>query len=228
MMSELQPTNDQVASGWKTSHVYVIAVLCFVLGLPVGYLFHGGSAPPAAAAHSAQPPEAAQAPAGMSGANVTPEQLRHMADKAAEPILAELKSKPNDPALLAKAGDVYYDAQQYDQAVKYYESSLKIEPKEPNVRSDMATAYYYMGEADRAIAELNTALQYRPDHPQTLLNLGLIKWQAHMDIDGAVAAWQRLLDTNPKFEQAAQVKQMIAQARQHAGMKPGTKAKKPI
>jgi cytochrome c-type biogenesis protein CcmH/NrfG len=92
----------------------------------------------------------------------------------------------------------------------------------------MATAYYYLGDADRAIAELNTSLHYRPNHAQTLLNLGLIKWQAKMDIEGAVAAWQRLLDTNPNYEQAPQVKQMIAQARQHSNMKPGTKAKKPI
>lgn len=224
-MSELQ--QDQVASGWKTSHVYILAVMCFLLGLPTGYLFHGGSPRPVTAA-PAPATEASQPHAGMNGANVTPEQLRHMADKAAEPVLAELKSKPNDPALLAKAGNVYYDAQQYDEAVKYYESSLKLDPKEANVRTDMATAYYYMGNADRAIAELNTSLQYRPDHAQSLLNLGLIKWQAKMDIEGAVAAWQKLLDTNPKFEQAEQVKQMIAQARQHAGIKPGTKAKKPI
>lgn len=225
-MSELQET--PVTSGWKTSHVYILAVICFLLGLPAGYLFHGGSPRAATPAQATPAAEAPQGHGGMNAANVTPEQLRHMADKAAEPILAELKSKPNDAALLAKAGDVYYDAQQFDEAVKYYESALKLDPKSPNVRSDMATAYYYMGNADRAIAELNTSLQYRPNHPQTLLNLGLIKWQAKMDIEGAVAAWQKLLDTNPNFEQAAQVREMIAQARQHSGIKPGTKAKKPI
>lgn len=225
-MSELQET--PVTSGWKTSHVYILAVICFLLGLPAGYLFHGGSPRAATPAQATPAAETPQGHGGMNAANVTPEQLRHMADKAAEPILAELKSKPNDAALLAKAGDVYYDAQQFDEAVKYYESALKLDPKSPNVRSDMATAYYYMGNADRAIAELNTSLQYRPNHPQTLLNLGLIKWQAKMDIEGAVAAWQKLLDTNPNFEQAAQVREMIAQARQHSGIKPGTKAKKPI
>lgn len=227
-MSEPQQNSTSAGTGWKTSHVYILAAFCFLLGLPTGYLFHGGSpqsALPAQAASAAQP---APAGGGMNGGNVSPEQLRHMADKTAEPVLAELKSKPNDPALLAKAGDVYYDAQQFPEAVKYYEASLKIDPKNPNIRSDMATAYYYLGDADRALAELNTSLQYRPNHPQTLLNLGLIKWQAKMDINGAVAAWQKLLDTNPNYEQAAQVKQMIAQAQQHSGIKPGTKAKKPI
>lgn len=228
-MSELPQTFPQVASGWKTSHVYILAVICFALGLPTGYLLHGGSplaAPASSPAASASQP--AEPHAGMNSGNVSPEQLRHMADKTAESVLAELKTKPNDPALLAKAGDVYYDAQQFSEAVKYYQSSLQADPKNPNVRSDMATAYYYLGDADRALAELNTSLQYRPNHPQTLLNIGLIKWQAKMDIQGAVAAWQKLLDTNPNFEQADQVKQMIAQAQRHSNIKPGTKAKKPI
>jgi cytochrome c-type biogenesis protein CcmH/NrfG len=228
MMSDVQQESSQVASGWKTSHVYVLAVICFMLGLPTGYLFHGVSPQPAAAAKPAAVAEATSSPAGMKADSVTPEQLRQMADKTAEPILAELKSKPNDAALLAKAGDVYYDAQQFPEAVKYYESALKLDPKNSNIRSDMGTAYYYLGDADRAIAELNTSLGYSPEHAQTLLNLGLIKWQAKMDINGAVAAWQKLLDTNPNFPQADQVKQMIAQAKQHSGMKPGTKAKKPI
>jgi len=200
-----------------------LAVICFALGLPTGYFFHGGSAPVAA-----QPPAAtAEAPSAAAG-QVTPEQLRHMADKTAEPVLAELSSKPNDPALLAKAGNIYYDAQQFDQAVKYYADSLKADPKNANVRTDMATAYYYLGDADRALRELNESLKSEPNHAQTLLNLGLIKWQSKMDVEGAVQAWQKLLDTNPSFEQADQVKQMIAQAKQHAGIKPGTKSQKPI
>lgn len=226
-MSELQQNSSQVVSGWKTSHVYILAVICFGLGLPTGYLFHGGNAQPVATVAQAAP-STAPGPAGMDPNSVTPEQLRRMADKTAEPILAELKSKPNDPALLAKAGDVYYDAQQFPEAVKYYEAALKMDPKNPNVRSDMGTAFYYMGDADRALTELNTSLTYSPNHAQTLLNLGLIKWQSKMDIQGAVAVWQKLLDTNPNFEQAAQVKQMIAQAQQHANIKPGTKAKKPL
>jgi len=227
-MSDTPRPANPSKSDWSTLQISVLAVLCFALGLASGYLFHGSSTAP----ESAQPPATAAAsqgiPPGMSGSQVTPEQLRHMADKTAEPVLAALKVKPNDPALLSQAGNVYYDAQQYSEAVKFYADSLKADPGNPNVRTDMATAYYYMGDADRALGELNTALTYDPKHSQTLLNIGLIKWQAKMDINGAVAAWQKLLDTNPSFEQADQVRQMITQAKQHAGIKPGTKAQKPL
>ncbi len=216
----------KTTSTWTTAQAYVLAVICFALGVPTGYLFHGGQSP-AAAQPSVAVTEASQAPVG-GGTQVTSEQVKHMADKQAEPVLAQLKSKPNDPVLLAQAGNIYYDAQQYPEAVKFYESALKTDAKNPNIRTDLGTAYFYMGDPDRAIAELNTSLQYDPKHAQTLLNLGLIKWQAHMDVNGAVTAWQHLLDTNPNFEQAEQVKKMIAQAKRHSGMKPGTKTDKPM
>lgn len=45
-----------------------------------------------------------------------------------------------------------------------------------------------------------------------------------MDINGAVADWQKLLATNPNYEGKDKVEQMIAEAKKHSGVKPGTKA----
>jgi cytochrome c-type biogenesis protein CcmH/NrfG len=46
-----------------------------------------------------------------------------------------------------------------------------------------------------------------------------------MDIDKAVATWQKLLDTNPNYEGKDKVLELIAQAKKHSGVKPGTPAK---
>lgn len=222
-MAVVPSPETQSKSSWTTTQVYVLAVICFLLGLPAGYLFHSN---PGVEAKAVVP--VAQPASGMMGGQPTPEQMRRMAEKAAEPLLAELKTKPKDPQLLAKVGNVFYDAQQYNDAIRYYSDALKYDPKNPNVRTDLATAYFYLGDTDRAISEINTSLQYDPNHPQSLLNLGMIKWQGKMDVSGAVAAWQRLLDTNPNFEQAEQVRQMIAQAMKHANIKPGSTSQKPI
>ena len=222
-MAEVPSPETRFRSGWTTTQVYVLAVLCFLLGLPTGYLFHGRPA-----VETKPDVSAAQPPAGIVGSQPTPEQMRRMADKTAEPLLAQRKTNPTDPALLAKVGNVYYDTQQYNEAIRYYSEALKFDLKNPNVRTDMATAYFYLGDTDRALAEINSSLQYDPKHPQSLLNLGMIKWQGKMDVDGAVAAWQKLLDTNPKFEQAEQVRQMIAQAKKHATIKSGSTSQKPI
>jgi hypothetical protein len=45
-----------------------------------------------------------------------------------------------------------------------------------------------------------------------------------MDVNGAVADWEKLLATNPHYEGKDKVEQLIAEAKKHAGVKPGTKA----
>ncbi len=54
----------------------------------------------------------------------------------------------------------------------------------------------------------------------TLLNLGLVKWQGKMDGDGAIADWQKLVTENPNYEGKVKVEQMIADVKKHAAVKP--------
>jgi len=135
-----------------------------------------------------------------------------MADMQAAPLLESLKSDPNNPELLTRIGNIYYDVKQYPVAIDYYERSLKLQPANAAVRTDMATAYWYSGNADTALAEFNKALTYEPNKANTLFNLGIVKWQSKNDAAGAIAVWQKLLDTNPNYEARDKVQQMIAQA----------------
>jgi cytochrome c-type biogenesis protein CcmH/NrfG len=205
---------------------YTLAVICLVAGLAIGYLVRGSSS----AATQPAPSQAAAAPAGMGGmpnGMPSPDQLRHMADKQAEPLLAQLKERPTDPDLLYKIGNLYYDAQQFPEAVKYYEQSVKINPNSTDVRTDLATAYHFMGESDKAIGEYDEVLKIDPKHANALFNEGMVKWQDKMDAKGAIASWKKLLERNPDYPKKEQVQKLIAQAEQHANMKPGTKTDKP-
>ncbi len=220
------PNNKESSSpeSWSSAQAYTLAVICLFAGVAGGWLFRGSQ--PAAAA---PPVSASSGPTGMvSGgatAQPTPEQMKKMADVSAAPLLEQLKTDPSNPALLANVGNVYYDAQQYPEAVDYYRRALQIQSGDAAVRTDMATAIWYMGDADTAISEFNKSLSYEPTKANTLFNLGIVKWQGKMDIPGAVEAWQKLLDTNPDYQGKEKVKELIAQARKHAGVKPGTQAK---
>ena len=217
--------NTSSNTTWTGVQAYTLAVVCLLLGMAGRWLIRGSQSPAAAAPAMAA---SAPAPAGMGGAanaQPTPEQLKQMADTQAAPLIEKLKSDPNNPELLASIGNFYYDAQQYPTAVDYYGRALKAKPSDAAVRTDMATAYWYMGNADTAIAEFNKSLTYEPNKPNTLFNLGLVKWQGKMDINGAVADWQKLLATNPNYEAKDKVEQMIAEAKKHTGVKPGTPAK---
>ena len=209
---------------WSPAQAYVMAIVCLLVGVAVGYLFRGSEPGQASAAPAVQTAAAEPAPAGSSQQMPSPEELKKMADMQAAPLIEKLKSDPNNPELLSSIGNFYYDARQYPTAVNYYQQSLKLQPSNVNVRTDMATAYFYGGDADSAIAELKKSLSYEPTKPNTLLNLGIVEWQGKMDINAAVATWQKLLDTNPNYPDKDKVQQLIAQANKHAGVKPGTKA----
>jgi cytochrome c-type biogenesis protein CcmH/NrfG len=216
-------------TGWTSTQAYLMAVICLVIGVAVGYFLRGSAATDAApvAAASSAPVSGPVGMGGMPQGQLSPEQLKQIVDTQAAPLLKQLESSPNDPALIATLGNLYYDAQQYKVAIGYYDRALKIDPKNPNIRTDLGTAYYYLGDTDRALNEFQATLKYSPNHAQTFFNIGMVKWQAKMDVKGAVAAWQELLRKNPNFPEKEKVQQLIAQASKHAKIKPGTKSDKP-
>jgi cytochrome c-type biogenesis protein CcmH/NrfG len=190
-----------------------------LIGVLGGWLFRGSQSPPAVSESSTA------LAAGMDTTQPSPDQMKQMADVQAASLLEKLKSDPENASLLANIGNIYYDTQQYPTAIEYYQRVLKVQPADTGVRTDMATAYFYTGDADTAIAQFNKALSYEPNKSSTLFNLGIVKWQGKMDIAGAVAAWQKLLATNPNYEHKDKIEELIAQAKKHAGVKPGTPAK---
>jgi cytochrome c-type biogenesis protein CcmH/NrfG len=223
-----QTGNNSSSVSWTGVQAYTLAVVCLLLGMAGGWLIRGSQSPASAAAAVETASPSASAPSTMGGganAQPTPDQMKKMADTQAAPLIEKLKSDPNNPELLTGVGNFYYDAQQYPIAVDYYGRALKAKPSDAGVRTDMATAYWYMGNADSAITEFNKALTYEPNKPNTLFNLGLVKWQGKMDINGAVADWEKLLKANPNYEGKDKVEQMIAEAKKHSDVKPGTKAK---
>lgn len=205
------------AGQWTSTQAYVLSVICLLVGVAVGYLVRG-SAPSETATVQART-DAAQSPAsGFSpggASQPTAEQLRHMADTQAQPLLKQLESEPRNSGLLYQIGNLYYDAQQYPEALRYYEQSLEIDPKATDVRTDMATAYHLTGQPDRAIEEYEAVLKIDDKHANALFNEGMVKWQDKKDMNGAIASWKRLLAVHPDYPQRDKVEQLIAQAQQH-------------
>jgi tetratricopeptide (TPR) repeat protein len=225
-------TKNSTSREWTSTQAYVLSVICLVVGVAVGYLVRGSApAQQAAAANAAQSqPGTGGMGDGTSQQAVpqqpTPEQLRHMAETQVAPLLAELNTEPNNADLLYKIGNLYYDAQQYPDAVTYYERALKVNPAATDVRTDLGTAYHLMGQPDRAIEEYDAVLKIDHKHANALFNEGMVKWQDKMDMQGAITAWKRLLETNPQYPQRDRVEQLIAQAERHLNMKPGMKTDK--
>jgi len=200
-----------MAAAWSGTQAYRLAAFCLLLGVVLGYLFRGSASP--ASAQTAVSATTRQ----ESG---TPKQFDANAQaalmQAAGPLLEAVNKDPNDFDALVKLGNLFYDGQQFPNAIQYYERALIIHPDSADVRTDMGTSYWYMGNAEKALAAMESSLRYRPGHPQTLFNLGWVRWQGKQDPKGAIEAWQQLLKANPDYPQRQQVEQYIAKAKEHA------------
>ena len=216
--------NRTTIEQWTSVQAYTLAVICLIAGIAGGWFLHGSQNPAAAAGQVAAGSGSSATPGGQNQAP-TPAQMQQMADTQAAPMIDKLKADPSNASLLENIGNVYYDAQQFPTAIDYYQRALKIEPANTGVRTDMATAYWYAGNPDTAITEFQKSLSYEPNKANTLFNLGVVEWQGKMDIDKALATWQKLLDTNPNYEAKDKVLELMAQAKKHSGVKPGTPAK---
>lgn len=218
-------TNRTSTEQWTSVQAYTLAVICLLVGIAGGWFIHGSQSPATAVTEAATNPAPAMGSATAAPQMPSPAELQKMADTQAAPLIDKLKTDPNNAELLGNIGNLYYDAQTFPTAIDYYQRALKIRPSDTGIRTDMATAYWYLGNADTAIAEFQKSLSYDPNKANTLFNLGIVEWQGKMDIDKATATWQKLLDTNPNYEAKDKVLDLMAQAKKHSGVKPGTPAK---
>jgi len=213
-MSKLKP-NAPPTHSWTSTQGYLLACFCLVLGVALGYLFRGSASPVTTV--SASPPVASNSTQNQpQGSQIPPEQQKAIVDKSVAPLLAGLKENPDDFDAIVKVANLYYDGQQYSDAVKFYERALTLQPQNADLITDLGTSFWYTGDADKAIAEFQTALKYQPGRASTLFNLGIVRWQGKKDPNGAVQAWEELLRKNPDFPDKQKLEEFIVRAKQHA------------
>src|SRR5688572_28819932 len=130
----------------------VFGVAGILFGLIVGWILgsqQAGNAArvaaPAAPQQQAGPPQGGQQPAVLDQNKV--QALRTVAEQ-----------NPADKQTRVDLGNLYFDAEQYGEAITWYEAALKIAPSDPNVSTDLGVAYYYTNQPDRAIKQFEHSL----------------------------------------------------------------------
>ncbi len=188
-------------------HVLLIAAVCLVAGLAGGFVTRGFRMPPATVLKAG--PHAAS-----GGHMLSLAEMKQIADRQAAPLLDKLKADPNNATLLAQVGTVYHTTHQFAQAAAYYQRAVNAAPKDVALRTKLAASLYRGGDPDEALVALEQAQAIDGKDANTLFNIGMIKWQGKGDARGALAAWQRLLKTNPQLsaERKATVQQLMAEA----------------
>ncbi|MEY4096171.1 MAG: hypothetical protein RLZZ53_3370 [Acidobacteriota bacterium] len=145
------------------------------------------TAPVAQAAPAQQQQQQAAAPQAVP---IDPAQVKTLEEAAGK--------DPKDVQTRVQLGNMFFDAEQYPQAITWYEQALALNPADTNVSTDLGVAYYYTNQADRALAQFDQSLKNDPKHVKTLLNVGIVRAFGKQDLAGAGQAWQTVVDLSPE------------------------------
>jgi len=212
-------SDSQPNSGLPARQVFILAAVCLIVGLVVGYAFLGKRANPTVV--HPQSTAAAAAPSGTMGSHpkLTLEQMKQMADVQASALIEKSKAEPENAQLLVQIARIYQSTHQFKEAAGYLNRALKVDPKNTSARTEMASCLYYAGDADGALTQLSQVLKTNPKDTNALFNIGMIKYRAKNDNAGAIVAWEQLLKTNPSLDRKPMVEQLIAEAKSAAAAK---------
>jgi tetratricopeptide (TPR) repeat protein len=142
----------------------------------------------------AAPPAQAAAPSGAGANAPAPPRLDMEEARRLEDIA---RTDPSNATPRTQLGNLYFDAEKYDQAIKWYEEALKLDPTNPDVSTDLGVSYYYSNQPDRALAQFSRSLEIEPKHTKTMLNRGIVLAFGKQDLAGATKSWQQVVDLAP-------------------------------
>ena len=98
------------------------------------------------------PPAATSAPAAQeSRASAAPA----FDESRASQLKATADRNPSDANIRVQLGNLYFDAERYDDATRWYEDALRVDPRNVNASTDLGIAYYYSNQPDRALAQFD-------------------------------------------------------------------------
>ena len=150
-------------------------------------------------------PPAAQASAAPAGTSTPPP----LDEKQVAAFKSVAEREPTNPAPRVQLGNLYFDAEKFDEAIRWYGEGLKLAPRNADVSTDLALCYFYTNQSDKALEQFKTSLAIDPRHVKTLLNLGLVRAYGKQDLAGAQVAWQQVIDIAPDSPEGQKAKQAL-------------------
>ncbi|MSO84309.1 MAG: tetratricopeptide repeat protein [Acidobacteria bacterium] len=177
------------------SIVFAVAGMCFgvILGWVIGVQQAGQQA-------AVTPAAAPVAQTGTGTANAR--QAPPLDEARVQSLMTVIKNDPKNVGAAVQLANTYFDADQYTDAIKWYEESLRLDPANPDASTDLGVSYYYTGQTDRALKQFEQSLKRSPRHAKTLLNQGIVLAFGKQDLAGAQVAWKQVVAIAPGSPEA--------------------------
>ena len=171
-------------------------------GLIAGWIIGTEQAKPAAPAAA----QTAAAPASSASANT---RAAIVDDAKVNALKSVAEQAPKDPKPRIELGNLYFDAERYDDAITWYEQAVALAPNDENVSTDLGVCYYYTNQPDKALARFDASLKINPKHVKTLLNLGIVRAFGKQDLAGATKAWEQVIAIDPNGPEGQAAKRAL-------------------
>lgn len=201
------------------SIVFAIAGTCFglIVGWVLGSQQSGRRAPPPAVQQQAAATTPAEGSSGAPRAAV-------LDQSQVQALQNVIDADPKNEQARVQLANLYFDAEKYDEAIKWYGEALTLAPNDVNVSTDLGVCYYYSNQPDKALEQFAHSLSIDPKHAKTLLNLGIVKAFGKQDLDGAMQAWQQVIaiaPNSPEGQAAKRALDSLQSAHPQVNKKPG-------
>jgi len=120
-----------------------------------------------------------------------------------------VKSDSKNLAALSELGNMQAEQQNYTEAAKWYKQAVDADPKNIEMRNYLGETLFQANRIDESLEVFRQTLVISPTHPEALFDYGYILLQGRNDPKGAIDSWEKLVKTNPNFDQLDRVKQLI-------------------
>jgi tetratricopeptide (TPR) repeat protein len=173
------------------SAVFAVAGMCF--GIILGWVIGTQQARSGSAASAPAP----QAQSAQAGGN-TQRQPPALDEAKVQSLTTILQSDPNNAAAALQLANTYFDAERWNDAIKWYEATVKLEPSNVDANTDLGVAYYYVNRTAEALTTFERSLKLDPKHTKTLLNKGIVLAFGKEDLQAASAEWKKVVELAPE------------------------------
>jgi len=181
------------------SDAVAFGIAGILFGLIAGWIIGSQQAEPRMTSAATQTASAAPAQGGSGNATTRAAVL----DEAQVNALRSVAERePANVKPRVELGNLYFDAEKYDDAIKWYAEATKLDPTDVNLSTDLGVSYYYTNQPDKALTQFEHSLKIDPKHAKTLLNVGIVRAFGKQDLDGASKAWQEVLKLAPNSPEA--------------------------
>lgn len=171
-----------------------------------------------------KPPSDLPAMTAAEGASAAPAQAG-LDQAAVADLMGKLQENPQDVAVLFGLGNLYYQANDYQQASEWYQKVLDVNADDEKGLVALGATSFNLGDLAKAEQLWTRAAELYPNNPEVFYDLGFL-YMTTQRMDEMQVAWDKVVEIAPDSEFAKTVQSHVGSVKPDAagGAQPSAEA----